>query len=226
MVSFQKPSEPGAAPEPRPGGRPTRRPRFADFQIRVQNAGLQPTEPPAPSTDVHRSIDSFLEITAAVEVDFGAGPYERVDIRYGEDPVKLSSNCQDKGFSQTIMSPWRSSSRGRSTRPSARPRTSPRPVRRWRTARSTPPGRRRRRRRSGGRRRTSRRSSSRWTKAAAGVSIAELQALLKSSETVRILGLTSIIVFDPKTDKMVVQRKLTEFLQRWDKGGGLLSKGI
>ena len=26
------------------------------------------------------------EITAAVEVDFGAGPYERVEIRYGEDP--------------------------------------------------------------------------------------------------------------------------------------------
>ena len=59
------------------------------------------------------------------------------------------------------------------------------------------------------------------------VSIAELQeALLKSSETVRMLGLTSIIVFDPKTDKMVVQRKeLTEFLQRWDKdGNGVLSK--
>ena len=59
------------------------------------------------------------------------------------------------------------------------------------------------------------------------VSIAELQeALLQSSETVRMLGLTSIIVFDPKTDKMVVQRKeLTEFLQRWDKdGNGVLSK--
>ena len=35
-----------------------------------------------------------------------------------------------------------------------------------------------------------------------------------------------VIVFDPKTDKMVVQRKeLTEFLQRWDKdGNGVLSK--
>ena len=198
----------------------------------MQNAQiLQPAEPPAPSTDVHRSIDSFLrEITAAVEVDFGAGPYERVDIRYGEDPVKLARQfCQDKGFSQTIMMPLAvklAQALDKAKRQAADiAKTGPKVAHsKINSARQKAKAEEERRQKEEMAAKLFKRLDQNGD---GDVSIAELQeALLKSSETVRILGLTSIIVFDPKTDKMVVQRKeLTEFLQRWDKdGNGVLSK--
>ena len=170
------------------------------------------------------------EITAAVEVDFGAGPYERVEIRYGEDPVKLARQfCADKGFSQTIMMPLAvklAQALDKAKRQAADiAKTGPK------VAHGKINSARQKAKAEEARRQKEEMASKLFKRldqnGDGDVSIAELQeALLKSSETVRMLGLTSIIVFDPKTDKMVVQRDaLTEFLRRWDgDGNGVLSK--
>ena len=198
----------------------------------MQNAQiLQPAEPPHhPLTFTDPSTCSCREITAAVEVDFGAGPYQRVDIRYGEDPVKLARQfCQDKGFSQTIMMPLAvklAQALDKAKRQAADiAKTGPKVAHsKINSARQKAKAEEERRQKEEMAAKLFKRLDQNGD---GDVSIAELQeALLQSSETVRMLGLTSIIVFDPKTDKMVVQRKeLTEFLQRWDKdGNGVLSK--
>ena len=163
-------------------------------------------------------------------MDFGAGPYERVEIRYGEDPVKLARQfCADKGFSQTIMMPLAvklAQALDKAKRQAADiAKTGPK------VAHGKINSARQKAKAEEARRQKEEMASKLFKRldqnGDGDVSIAELQeALLKSSETVRMLGLTSIIVFDPKTDKMVVQRDaLTEFLRRWDgDGNGVLSK--
>ena len=163
-------------------------------------------------------------------MDFGAGPYERVEIRYGEDPVKLARQfCADKGFSQTIMMPLAvklAQALDKAKRQAADiAKTGPK------VAHGKINSARQKAKAEEARRQKEEMASKLFKRldqnGDGDVSIAELQeALLKSSDTVRMLGLTSIIVFDPKTDKMVVQRDaLTEFLRRWDgDGNGVLSK--
>ena len=149
-------------------------------------------------------------------MDFGAGPYERVDIRYGEDPVKLARQfCQDKGFSQTIMMPLAvklAQALDKAKRQAADiAKTGPKVAHsKINSARQKAKAEEERRQKEEMAAKLFKRLDQNGD---GDVSIAELQeALLKSSETVRILGLTSIIVFDPKTDKMVVQRKSNYYL--------------
>ena len=68
--------------------------------------------PPRPPRLTHHPLDSPARppsrrnALAAVEIDFGGGLFERIEVALADDPVSVARDfCNDKGFSSTIVVP-------------------------------------------------------------------------------------------------------------------------
>ena len=86
--------------------------------IRPESSGCEQksdraTTPPPPSRHVtlttrtpSRPLQYLRDAIAAVEIDFGGGLFERIEVTLDDDPVAVAREfCQAKGFSLTISIP-------------------------------------------------------------------------------------------------------------------------
>ena len=111
-------SDPPPAPLPRANSHPPRASHFARIgasdgprRDRASRPGWD-APPPRPPRLTHHPLDSPARppsrrnALAAVEIDFGGGLFERIEVALADDPVSVARDfCNDKGFSSTIVVP-------------------------------------------------------------------------------------------------------------------------